>query len=277
MQNSIVLVRALFFILMLTVCSGLNSQSSEAEYRDIIQGYLGGQVEVSVTSGRADIVNNEYAIEVEFSDKWKNAIGQSLWYGLQLNKKSGIVLIIRDESEYKYLQQLNSALAYAKLNESIKVWAYPFDFEVKETQIDQPQKALSQIQFFTSKYSTKAFDISEKYGKIKCSASLVNTKYILETTDVELALSELKRKGFSDAFVLKDNVLCVECSQLQKKTNTKSSISSEISYPTKRTKSTTTYKPKYKSSRTYYRGPRGGCYYINSNGNKSYVSRSYCN
>jgi hypothetical protein len=31
------------------------------------------------------------------------------------------------------------------------------------------------------------------------------------------------------------------------------------------------------SYRTYIRGPRGGCYYINSNGNKTYVSRSYCN
>lgn len=30
------------------------------------------------------------------------------------------------------------------------------------------------------------------------------------------------------------------------------------------------------SSRTYYSGPRGGCYYINSNGNKTYVSRSLC-
>jgi hypothetical protein len=25
-----------------------------------------------------------------------------------------------------------------------------------------------------------------------------------------------------------------------------------------------------------YRGPQGGCYYINSNGNKSYVDRSKC-
>lgn len=35
----------------------------------------------------------------------------------------------------------------------------------------------------------------------------------------------------------------------------------------------------YKTSttRTYYRGPRGGCYYINSNGNKTYVARSMCN
>ncbi len=35
---------------------------------------------------------------------------------------------------------------------------------------------------------------------------------------------------------------------------------------------------KYRSSRrTYRRGPRGGCYYINSNGNKTYVARSICN
>ncbi len=30
-------------------------------------------------------------------------------------------------------------------------------------------------------------------------------------------------------------------------------------------------------ARIYIRGPRGGCYYINSNGNKTYVDRSFCN
>lgn len=34
---------------------------------------------------------------------------------------------------------------------------------------------------------------------------------------------------------------------------------------------------KSKASRVYHRGPRGGCYYINSNGNKVYVDRSLCN
>lgn len=29
--------------------------------------------------------------------------------------------------------------------------------------------------------------------------------------------------------------------------------------------------------RTYIRGPRGGCYYINGNGGKTYVDRSMCN
>lgn len=36
--------------------------------------------------------------------------------------------------------------------------------------------------------------------------------------------------------------------------------------------------PTYKHSRrTYITGPRGGCYYINGNGNKTYVDRSLCN
>ena len=26
----------------------------------------------------------------------------------------------------------------------------------------------------------------------------------------------------------------------------------------------------------YIQGPRGGCYYINSNGNKTYVDRGFC-
>ena len=29
--------------------------------------------------------------------------------------------------------------------------------------------------------------------------------------------------------------------------------------------------------RVYHTGPRGGCYYINSSGNKQYVNRSHCN
>lgn len=32
-----------------------------------------------------------------------------------------------------------------------------------------------------------------------------------------------------------------------------------------------------KNTRRYITGPRGGCYYINGNGNKTYVDRSLCN
>lgn len=33
----------------------------------------------------------------------------------------------------------------------------------------------------------------------------------------------------------------------------------------------------YHNGKQLYKGPQGGCYYINSNGNKTYVNRSECN
>jgi hypothetical protein len=45
--------------------------------------------------------------------------------------------------------------------------------------------------------------------------------------------------------------------------------------PMPRPKPTEYYSPPY--GHTYIRGPRGGCYYINRNGNKTYVDRSMCN
>ena len=67
-------------------------------------------------------------MEVEFASKWKNSIGQALWYGLQTNREPGIVLILRDRNDYRYLQMLQSALDFAGIGQQIKVWAYPDDF-----------------------------------------------------------------------------------------------------------------------------------------------------
>ncbi|WP_312149360.1 hypothetical protein [Empedobacter sp.] len=38
----------------------------------------------------------------------------------------------------------------------------------------------------------------------------------------------------------------------------------------------TTKKASTSSNKKYTKGPRGGCYYINGNGNKTYVERSLC-
>lgn len=35
-------------------------------------------------------------------------------------------------------------------------------------------------------------------------------------------------------------------------------------------------KPCYYKGNRLYTGSKGGCYYINKNGNKTYVDRSYC-
>jgi hypothetical protein len=108
----------------------LSGQKTEAEYRQIIQSFVGGDAEVSVPSGRVDIVTDSCAYEVEWADNWKEAIGQALWYGLQTNRKPAIVLILRDvEGEFKYVQQLYSTLSYAGLDKAIQVTVYPLDYD----------------------------------------------------------------------------------------------------------------------------------------------------
>jgi len=105
------------------------SSQTEAQYSDYIQGLIGCQREVSEPSGRVDLMTKEYAFEIERAAKWKDAIEHSIWYGLQTNKKPGIILLLKSESEYKYAQQLNSALQYAGLDSSIVVYIYPNDFQ----------------------------------------------------------------------------------------------------------------------------------------------------
>jgi hypothetical protein len=51
---------------------------------------------------------------------------------------------------------------------------------------------------------------------------------------------------------------------------------SEMSADRKTYPGNTTYTQPSSSGRTYITGPRGGCYYINSSGNKTYVDHSFC-
>ena len=123
-----------FLITFWIILGNINAQQFEYDYVELINQHFNGQREFSVTSGRVDILTDEYAIEVEFANKWKGAIGQSLWYALQTNKKPGIVLVKKDLNQNKYVIQLGSALDYAELRQRIKVWVYPDDFQnIKST------------------------------------------------------------------------------------------------------------------------------------------------
>lgn len=122
-----------FILLFLTItCSTVFGQSTEwneNEHADFIQQLIGGQREHSVESGRIDLLTDEYAFEIEWANKWKDSIGQAIWYGLQTNKKPGIILLLKSKEEYKYYIQLNSALTYANLTDRIVVFLYPNDFQ----------------------------------------------------------------------------------------------------------------------------------------------------
>jgi len=120
--------KILFIIILLLSVLQLNAQKTEREYSIIVNCAMNGVGEVSVKSGRVDVLTKEYAIEIDFARKWKESIGQALWYSLQTNRKPGIVLILKSQSDWKYLQQLHSAIAHGGMTEQFRVWAYPYDF-----------------------------------------------------------------------------------------------------------------------------------------------------
>ena len=101
---------------------------TEAEYIAAMARALGGRTEAAVDNGRVDILTATHAIEVERAGKWKNSIGQALWYALQTNKQPGIILILDGAQDYKHFQRLNAALRYAGLQDRVRTWLYPQDF-----------------------------------------------------------------------------------------------------------------------------------------------------
>lgn len=119
----------LFLTALGTIAYSQSTQLYEKDYADYIQSLIGGEREVQLQDGRADLVTDEYAIEIEWAPKWKEAIGQALWYALNTTKKPAIILILENQDQYKYLIQLNSALDFGNLSETIQVLAFPNDFQ----------------------------------------------------------------------------------------------------------------------------------------------------
>ena len=118
-------------LLFICIVSGYSQKEKmkEADYSNYIQTLIGGEREVYVSGGRVDLVTEEHAFEIEWANKWKESIGQALWYAVQTTKKPGIILILKDASQYKYFIQLNTALDYAGLTDKVDVFLFPNDFK----------------------------------------------------------------------------------------------------------------------------------------------------
>jgi len=56
-----------------------------------------------------------YRIEVDFADKWGEAIGQSLNYSFQSNKRAGILLILEKKTDEKHLIRVQSIIEHFQL------------------------------------------------------------------------------------------------------------------------------------------------------------------
>lgn len=78
---------------------------------------------------RADCMTDRLAIEVDWTHKWAEAIGQAMLYSASTEKLPGIILICKlsEENCQKHEYLINEAVAYWKL--PITVWLCDLDDE----------------------------------------------------------------------------------------------------------------------------------------------------
>ena len=64
---------------------------------------------------RVDCLTDTHAIEYDFSNKWADAIGQSLGYAMETGKRAGIVLILKEPKHRKHWEKLNRVIQHHRL------------------------------------------------------------------------------------------------------------------------------------------------------------------
>lgn len=99
-------------VLALAVQAAAGQKRSERWYQERwCEGK--GQMEVVMPDGtRCDCLTDSHAIEFDFGKKWSEAMGQSLNYAMQTNKRAGIVMIIESPKDRKYWIRLNSIIQH---------------------------------------------------------------------------------------------------------------------------------------------------------------------
>ncbi|MDD3477192.1 MAG: hypothetical protein PHI38_10015 [Sulfurimonas sp.] len=83
-------------------------KKNEKYYQSKMCQELGGKMEYILTDKtRVDCLTNEYAIEVDFAQKWAEAIGQSLYYAHMTGKRPAIGFIVGDGDE-RYIKRVRT-------------------------------------------------------------------------------------------------------------------------------------------------------------------------
>ncbi len=114
---------------------GQKEKQLEKYYQNIFAKSQNAMTEFVLTDrARVDIVTDTFAIEVDFAHKWGESIGQSLFYGVMLNKKPGVLLIVGGQNDNIYLTRL--MVVANKYN--IRVWT--IDYRTDKWKMIKPKK-----------------------------------------------------------------------------------------------------------------------------------------
>lgn len=84
----------------------------EREWCELLAPKYQAVTEAPIWDGtRCDLLNDEYAIEVDYAKKWAESIGQALYYGITLNRKPAILLLVKGIKDRRYAHRAQTVCA----------------------------------------------------------------------------------------------------------------------------------------------------------------------
>ncbi len=114
--------------LVLTLSLEAKHLHKEKVYQEHFCKAYGGITEYRLKDKtRVDCLLQDYAIEVDFAQKWAESIGQSLYYAVQTSRKPAVLLIMEDkEKDQKYLDRLENV----SKTHDISIWIIDKTFSI---------------------------------------------------------------------------------------------------------------------------------------------------
>ena len=108
-------------IFILICFFSLSSKTLEKEkyYSEMYCEELSGKVNYTLEDkSKVDCLTDTHAYEVDWADGMKvyEAIGQSLYYASQTNKKPGIILLIRKNNSEKHIRKVKEVIDFFELD-----------------------------------------------------------------------------------------------------------------------------------------------------------------
>lgn len=110
-----------FFIFLTPDLTSGKTIHLEKVYQEFWCANYGGEAEVTLFDRtRVDCLTDAYAVEVDFARKWAESMGQALYYGAVTGKQPGVLIIIEDTTDARYLKRLWFTIKEKHL--PIRVW-----------------------------------------------------------------------------------------------------------------------------------------------------------
>lgn len=85
----------------------------ETEWAKVLAPKYQADVEVPVWDGtRCDLLNDDFAIEIDWAYKWAEAIGQALYYAIALDRRPAVLLLMKNGyKDRKYAHRCQAVCA----------------------------------------------------------------------------------------------------------------------------------------------------------------------